>query len=209
MHSNIIKKVKKVIKEEVEKKLKEINDDLPRGEEDPADEESYPIEVHSYNDVSDKGEIEIFFTHFYPLRADYDDLVSFYEKRTKKQLPQDIDAEEAISKVMKKTDFKKFLQDYAIENSQELEIADDNNDSLNEKNNKEFDKEEVKVEKDKDGNLIHIIPIHAKSIDELIEKSQNDEELENYLYSEVGSPDLVKTSNEEMFAGSDIMDSLK
>jgi hypothetical protein len=65
-----------------------------------------------------------------------------------------------------------------------------------------------KAYKDKEGSTIYEIPVEAATIDELISMVGTDPELEEFLYGELGSNELVETRDGMIYSGSDIQDFL-
>jgi hypothetical protein len=62
---------------------------------------------------------------------------------------------------------------------------------------------------DVDGDVVYKVPFEANSIKELVDLANNDDKLDSFLNSELSSNEGVKTSNGNVFWGSDIFDEIK
>jgi hypothetical protein len=62
---------------------------------------------------------------------------------------------------------------------------------------------------DGDGDVVYNVPFEVNSIKELVTLANNDDKLDSFLNSELSSNEGVKTSNGNVFWGSDIFDEIK
>ena len=62
--------------------------------------------------------------------------------------------------------------------------------------------------KDDDGDIVYNIPYAAKTLPDLIEVAKDEEDLMDFLYSNLGSNEGVKTSDGNVYWGADVQDHL-